>query len=336
MNILADKQKKMRESNLSTEEYEHRYDDFVQCYSRLRNREDKRWYSHLALRQRRKWHPLLLNIYRIKNRLNGFSHEIVSDKHSKTDRPVIFAVTHIGKFDIEVVSEAIKEHYYLLSGDFEHVYGHFDAAFLGINGVIYFNEILKEERQSAKDRMIQVLQDGGNLMYFPEGTWNMSPNLPVLPLYWGIVDIAKKGGAIIQPIAVEQYGKHFKINIGENFDVNLYGEDSGEKLCAINKLRDMLATLKYEIWDTEHIKRAELHGDEWSGYVEKRFSEWKGFDINYINDMTYKPKGVTEPKEAFAFCKQLIPCIENGFLLREISEEGKRDEKIYKNTYNKW
>ena len=120
MNILADKQKKMRESNLSTEEYEHRYDDFVQCYSRLRNREDKRWYSHLALRQRRKWHPLLLNIYRIKNRLNGFSHEIVSDKHSKTDRPVIFAVTHIGKFDIEVVSEAIKEHYYLLSGDFEH------------------------------------------------------------------------------------------------------------------------------------------------------------------------------------------------------------------------
>lgn len=63
----------------------------------------------------------------------------------------------------------------------------------------------------------------------------------------GIIDIAKKTGAIIQPVAVEQYGKHFKINIGENFDTSLYGENSKEKRRAIRELRDMLATLKYEI-----------------------------------------------------------------------------------------
>lgn len=85
-----------------------------------------------------------------------------------------------------------------------------------------------------------------------------------------------------------------------------------------HKLRDMLATLKYEIRDTEHIKRAELRGDEWNRYLEKRFSEWSGFDINYINDMTYKPKGVTASNEAFAFYKRLIPCRENGFLLRAL------------------
>lgn len=48
-------------------------------------------------------------------------------------------------------------------------------------------------------------------------------------------------------MAVEQYGKHFKINIGENFDTSLYGENSKEKRRAIRELRDMLATLKYEI-----------------------------------------------------------------------------------------
>lgn len=339
MGILADKQKKMREAGLSKEEQKIRYEDFIQSYSKLRDREDKRWYSNLSLYKRKNLHPLLLSIYHIKNKLSGFSYEIISDKHSSVDKPVIFAVTHIGKFDIEVVSEAIKEHYYLLSGDFEHLYGHVDAVFLGINGVIYFNEILKEERQSAKDRMIQILQDGGNLMYFPEGTWNMSPNLPVLPLYWGIIDIAKKTGAIIQPVAVEQYGKHFKINIGENFDTSLYGENSKEKRRAIRELRDMLATLKYEIWDTEHIKRAELRGDEWNCYVEKRFSEWSGFDINYINDMTYKPKDVTIPNDAFAFYKQLIPCRENGFLLKTFIEEetamNRKEERAIKRKEKK-
>ena len=29
-------------------------------------------------------------------------------------------------------------------------------------------------------------------MYFIEGTWNLTLNLPMLPCYWGIFDIAKK------------------------------------------------------------------------------------------------------------------------------------------------
>ena len=62
---------------------------------------------------------------------------------------MIFAVTHVGKFDIEVVSEAIRDHYYLLSGDFEHLQGLIDARFLALNGVIYFNETVKEDRRSA-------------------------------------------------------------------------------------------------------------------------------------------------------------------------------------------
>lgn len=51
-------------------------------------------------------------------------------------RPIIFAVTHVGKFDIEVISEAVKDHYYLLSRDFEHLQGLPDARFLALNGVI--------------------------------------------------------------------------------------------------------------------------------------------------------------------------------------------------------
>ena len=34
---------------------------------------------------------------------------------------------YVGKYDIEVISEAIKEHYYLLSGDYEHIQGIIDG-----------------------------------------------------------------------------------------------------------------------------------------------------------------------------------------------------------------
>ena len=148
---------------------------FLFTYYSLRKREENRWYSRLTLRQRKRLHRLILLIYCIKNRLGGFSHEVIRDLHSETNKPIIFAVTHVGKFDIEVVSEAIRSHYYLLSGDYEHIQGIIDAPFLGLNGVIYFNENVKEERRSATERMNRMLQ-GGNLMYFPEGAWNLSPN----------------------------------------------------------------------------------------------------------------------------------------------------------------
>ena len=40
--------------------------------------------------------------------------------------------------------------------------------------------------------MIKTLNFGGSLMYFIEGTWNMTENLPVLPPYWGIVRFLQK------------------------------------------------------------------------------------------------------------------------------------------------
>lgn len=317
MNILAEKQKKMYDENLTEEERNEAEKDFFDTYYKLRSIEEKRL-DKLSLEQRKKLHGLILGIYKLKNRLGGFSYEIINNKKTYTDRPVIFAVTHIGKFDIEVVSEAIKEHYYLLSGDYEHIQGIIDSPFLAMNGVIYFNEKDKNDRKQVSSKMIDHLNDGGNLMYFIEGTWNITPNLPMLPCYWGIVDIAKKGNAIIVPVACEQYGKHFKVNIGENFDVLNYGNNVEDKSIAINDLRDTLATLKWEIWESEDILiRSELKGDEWKKYVADRFKEWPYFNEEYIDGLVYKPKNVTERDEVYAPIKKLVPNKNNAFLFNK-------------------
>ena len=190
MNILAKEQAKVFETGLSEEEYQKRNQCFLDVYFSTRAKEENSFLGKLSLKTRKHLHKLVLAVYKAKNRVGGFSFELIDDKRKETNQPIIFAVTHVGKFDIEVTSEAIREHYYLLSGDYEHLQGTIDAPFLSINGVIYFNERVKADRQSASERMITLLQQGGNLMYFPEGTWNLSPNLPMLPCYWGII----KGG----------------------------------------------------------------------------------------------------------------------------------------------
>ena len=314
MNVLAEKQKEMYDNSISKDEFEKKNNEFLKLYYELREADENGFLGSLSLETRKKLHGFVLSVYKIKNKLGGFSYKIIDDKHSKTTRPIIYAVTHVGKFDIEVTSEAIKDHYYLLSGDYEHIQGIVDAKFLALNGVFYFNEKVKEDRKAVTDKMINHLKENGNLMYFIEGTWNLSPNLPMLPCYWGIVDIAKKGNAIIVPVAAEQYGKEFKINIGENFDMNKYGEGTSNKSKAINDLRDTLATLKWEIWETEFVSRSAIVGDEWDKYIKERFKEWPYFNEKYINGLIYKPKDITYHDDVYEPIKKLVPNHKNAFL----------------------
>lgn len=323
MNILAEEQKKLYEKGISQEEFEKREKEFMELYYRLRTEDEGKFWNKLSLKQRQDIHWLILNVYKIKNRFGGFHYKLIKDERIKTDRPIIFAVTHVGKFDIEVVSEAIKDHYYLLSGDYEHIQGIIDAPFLGLNGVIYFNEKDKNDRKLVSERMISHLKEGGNLMYFPEGTWNLTPNLPMLPCYWGIVDIAKKGNAIIVPVGADQEDKLFTVNIGKNFDMNLYGDTIEEKTRAINDLRDTLATLKWQIWESYGLeKRENITGNEWSEYVEARFKEWPYFNEEYIDGLIYKPKGCENREDVFAPIKRLTPNKNNAFLFNKRLEDS--------------
>lgn len=315
MNVLAEEQKKLFEKGITKEELEEREKRFLELYYRLRTKDEGKFWSKLSLEERQKIHGIILTIYKLKNRLGGFHYNLIKDEREETDRPIIFAVTHVGKFDIEVVSEAIKDHYYLLSGDYEHIQGIIDAPFIGLNGVIYFNEKVKDDRRLASDKMIKHLNDGGNLMYFPEGTWNITPNLPMLPCYWGIVDIAKKGNAIIVPVGADQIDKLFTISIGKNFDMNNYGATPEEKTRAINDLRDTLATLKWEIWESYGMKKREdIPVDEWDRYVADRFKEWPYFNEEYIEGLIFKPKNVVTHDEVYAPVKKLVPNKNNAFL----------------------
>ena len=85
-----------------------------------------------------------------------------------------------------------------------------------LNGYIPFETNNKVDRKIATKRSIEVLNNGGNLLIYPEGAWNITPNLPVMKLYDGTASMALETGADIIPIGIEQYNNDFFVSIGEN------------------------------------------------------------------------------------------------------------------------
>ena len=133
-------------------------------------------------------HPLLIKLMSLNRKyIDKQTLTIINDKSTKSDKPVIYAITHMGMYDYQVVSEAIKEHQIPFAGDPETMYRTFDGLILDLNGVIYCDTDNKTDRKIAKDTSIDVIKNGHNLLIYPEGIWNLSARLLSLPLYPGII-----------------------------------------------------------------------------------------------------------------------------------------------------
>lgn len=64
-----------------------------------------------GIKWRKAIRPVLKIVLRIMREKAGQTMEVISEEHSVTDRPIIYAVSHIGKFDFERVNEMIQNHF---------------------------------------------------------------------------------------------------------------------------------------------------------------------------------------------------------------------------------
>lgn len=236
---------------------------------------------------RKRIHYVLCSILHIRNRLYGFQVKLLEDRaRIQQNETVVYAVTHIGKFDFEMLMAMYKGFFYPVAGDWELMYGTIDDYFLRLNGVLYCDTEDKEDRYNTLQMMIKAVQQGISILIFPEGIWNLSENLPMLKIYSGVVKVAQKCNIPIVPIAIDQREKNFLITIGDK----LYVHEIEEKQ-AIQKLRDTMATLKWEIWEKYPIeKRSNVPNDYYEKFLQDRISEWPQFNLDIINGRVYKEK----------------------------------------------
>ena len=263
------------------------------------------------------FHWLLVPCIMLLRKINGIKLTVICDERVKTKDPVVYACTHIGGVDIETAFEAIKSPCWLFLGDPREVYKNIDGFMLGLNGVICLDSKDKEDRKIAKETAIGLLQNGGSLMIFPEGAWNISVNQPVMGLFTGTADIAIQSKAQIVPVALECYSKHMYVAIGKNIDVVDAWQDKNE---LTSYLRDALATLKWRIFETVGIhRRNDIPENYRQTYIDCIINDNK--DTSYteqdVLDTMFVDRNITTYDNAFAHLNTIRSTMQNAFLFNK-------------------
>lgn len=257
--------------------------------------------------------------------IKGQTVDIYGNKSYKIPegKTVTFVVSHIGKFDYEIVNEQIKEQFYVMASDYRNMHGNMNQTMMEWFGVWYVDELDKIDRYYTGEINKKTLRDGYHTMVLSEGTWNISENEIIYDTHFGAVDGAISTNSLILPISIEQYDKHFVINFGEFFDPAIvanelscywdsyksYSElDDTDELEGELKLliktvtnammRDALATLKYEIWEKRGIElRKDIPVDYWQNFIKERISEWPGYSMQEQIDSVVHTKEKTLHEE---------------------------------------
>lgn len=122
-------------------------------------------------------------------------HEIVLP-----DDPVIWTPNHGFKDDALATVLAIPRNAYFLFGSLPQFYNTMDGVLAWANGSILINRKNAHSRSTSIPKCEKVIDMGADLIIYPEGVWNKSPNLLLLKLWPGAVRIAKEKGIKIVPI----------------------------------------------------------------------------------------------------------------------------------------
>ena len=269
---------------------------------------------------RKKIHCLVSMILKIDQLLSKEKIVILNDKHNtESNRSRIYACTHIGGNDIQRSFQVIKEPAYLMLGDPGILYKMLIYQGLIMNGVIPLETPDKEDRKIAYNRALELLENGGNLLIYPEGAWNVTPNLVVMKLFNGTVRMAKETNSEIIPIAIEQYNETFYFNIGKNYTIDKDTSKSVEELR--DDLREKLATLKWEIMEREpFLKQEEITENYLQEFQEKivnRCNYGYGFSLQDAINESFHDKSVVEKEEVYDFLNTLEIGKHNAFLMKD-------------------
>lgn len=228
------------------------------------------------------------------------------------DKPVIYVANHFCFADGPIMGRITQKRSYILAG--KQRLGFSDWLFFILNGVIFVDRKAKTDLAASKQAMIAYLQKGRDIILFPEGTWNLTENQLMMPMKWGLVDIAKETGAQVLPVVLEYDRECKKCFVRFSKPMFFYPEDS--KALAITALRDTMSAMRWEQCEEKGIfSRAELDIDKERKKLHYSIEEYPIIDWAYESSCIYRP--YLEPEKVWAHLDKLIPSRENAFLFRK-------------------
>lgn len=261
--------------------------------------------------------------------------------NSPKNRPVIFANTHKFKPDVEKIAISLGEPSALMASDFINSYKTISGWYFKTRPTVFVDPYSKEDRRYSYKMMVRYLKEGHNFSVFPEAVWNLSENKIVLETFLGTVKAALESNAVIVCTAIERYGKTYIINRKNYIDPSLILKKYTDKqfnaltdntedkelknkiLQSCNQeLRDNLATLTFEIWESEAVKngltaRKSLPDDYWDIFVGELTSEWQGYKMSDNVEQRFHSEAEIEQEMIKCDLAKIMPTKQNAFLFNK-------------------
>ena len=163
----------------------------------------------------------------------------------ENNRPKVYAVTHVGRFDIEASILTREEPAAFLWGDPGKLYKSLEKILINMLPAIFIDTDYRDDCHVGFQTMIKYLKHNLNMHINPEGAWNVLPNKVVMQIYDGAVKSAMEGNADIVPVAIAFYGKTYYVSYGKEISTSFMRLDEVKEHSAM--LRDAMATLKWEL-----------------------------------------------------------------------------------------
>lgn len=203
-----------------------------------------------------------------------------------TDLPegaVIFAHTHQGILDNFVWIPEVDKHALILHGQQVNKL----LLLCQMNtGLVLVKKGDKINNNNAKLDMIRILLEGHSITYFPEGTWNLSPNKLHLPLSFGIVDVAKKAKVPIIPVVHEftyetATDKECITKIYSKYGKPIYVNEEDDLLLKLREYEDSISTIRYELIEDKGLyKRSEITNSDYINFLKANYKNLKLGKLN--------------------------------------------------------
>ena len=223
--------------------------------------------------------------------------KLLRDSYEQNIKPTIYAITHVFNDDIAAALSCLQDNAFVLISNKEGNMKSKNGVALLLNGVIWIDRSDKKSRTAALEKMTAILRLKGNVLIDPEGNWNLSPNLPVLKLWWGLLDAAACSGAYIVPVTIDLVDDNYCVIIGEKFD---YAKHS-DKANTIDALRDVMSTMVWELLEMKpQQKRSEIAEEHWVSHAKTELARAPFLDQTTEESFTYRPKGEVSLGELLA------------------------------------
>lgn len=251
-------------------------------------------------------YPLLMFLTGTKVRYKVIK---VNDYTTIPNKPIIFVANHSAFQDTPIMLRVTGRRSYIFSGTQNLAF--IDWVFFMLNGTLWVDRKSKEDMAASKDGILEYLKKNQSILWFPEGTWNLTPNRLMMSMKWGIIDMARQADAQIIPAALHYDRENNLCHV--KFGKPMAGEILNHKAAAIVTLRDAMATLRWDLLCNQPLlHRAEIIPEELKKEAYQVIDEYPPLDWAYERSCIYKPYPKVKPVPP-----DVVPTFKNAFLFKK-------------------